>query len=122
MGRFFARGEDMKLAVRSVSVLVIALSLSFLYAKLPADKEKGKEVYAKGCQSCHGEKGEAKPGIAKMFPTIRPLGSKEVLSKTDDELVKYILKPTGKMPPAKLSNAEAADVIAYLREFAAAKK
>lgn len=113
----------MKFAIKSGLILVMVLSLSLLYAAAPADKEKGKELYAKTCVSCHSETGVAKPAIEKMFAvTMKPLGSKEVQSKTDAELVKNILQPTGKMKPVKLSEAEAADVVAYLRTLTPPKK
>ncbi len=112
----------MKFAIKLALVLVVALSLSLLYATTPADKEKGKEIYTKSCQSCHSETGVAKPAIEKMFGPMKPLGSKEVQSKTDEELVKNILQPTGKMKPVKLSATEAADVVAFLRTLGTAKK
>ena len=113
----------MKFAIKLTLVLVIVLSLSFLYAASPADKVKGKELYVKHCVACHSDTGVAKPAIEKMFAvTMKPLGSKEVQSKTDAELVKSILQPTGKMKPVKLSEAEAADVVAYLRTLTPPKK
>ncbi len=113
----------MKAAIKLALILVIVLSLSFLYASAPADKVKGKELYAKSCVSCHAETGVAKPAIEKMFSvTMRPLGSKEVQGKTDAELAKNMLQPTGKMKPVKLSEAEAADIVAYLRTLTPPKK
>ena len=112
----------MKVAIKLALILVIVLSLSFLYATAPADKAKGKELYAKSCVSCHGETGVAKPAIEKMFTTMKPLGSKEVQAKTDADLAKNILQPTGKMKPVKLSEAEAADIVAYLRTLTPPKK
>jgi mono/diheme cytochrome c family protein len=111
----------MNAAIKLALILVIVLSLSFLYAA-PADKAKGKELYVKNCVSCHSETGVAKPAIEKMFTTMKPLGSKEVQSKTDADLVKNILQPTGKMKAVKLSEAEAADIVAYLRTLTPPKK
>ncbi len=113
----------MRIAIKLAAVMVIVLSLSFLYAATSADKAKGKEIYTARCVSCHSDTGVAKPAIEKMFGvTMRPLGSKEVQSKADAELIKNILQPAGKMKPVKLSEAEAADVVAYLRTLAPAKK
>jgi cytochrome c553 len=100
-------------------VLAIALSISVLYAVAPADAAKGKETFKKSCVMCHGEKGEGKPAIEKMYGvTMRALDSKEVQSKTDDVLVANILQPSGKMKPVNISKTDAADVVAYLRTLA----
>ncbi len=112
----------MKFTMKVTLALVVALSLSLLCAAAPADKEKGKEIYTKSCQSCHGANGEANAAIQKMLGTIHPLESKEVQSKTDAELAKNITQPTGKMKPFKFSSTEMADLIAFLRTFGAPKK
>jgi mono/diheme cytochrome c family protein len=108
----------MRFAMKLALVLVIALSITILYAAAPADAAKGKEIYKKTCISCHGEKGEVKPAIEKMFGKMSALDSKEVQSKTDDALITYILQPTGKMKPANISKTDAADVVAFLRTLA----
>lgn len=80
------------------------------------DARKGKTLYSSKCSLCHGDSGEGKPAIAKMFKvTLRPLGSKEVQARNDEDFEKIILKGNGKMKPVALKAAEAADVIAYLR-------
>jgi len=113
----------MKVAINIALISVLVLSLSLLYAAVSADKEKGKALYTARCVSCHSDTGAAKPAIEKMFGvTMKPLGSKEVQSKTDAELVKNILQPSGKMKPVKLTEAEAADVVAYLRTLTPPKK
>ena len=111
----------MRVAFRIALISVIVLSLSLPYA-VSADKEKGKALYTAKCVACHSDTGIAKPAIEKMFGAMKPLGSKEVQSKSDAELVKNILQPTGKMKPVKLAEAEAADIVAYLRTLTPPKK
>jgi mono/diheme cytochrome c family protein len=109
----------MKFAMKLALFFMIALSITILYAAAPADAAKGKEIYKKSCVTCHGEKGEIKPAIEKMFTVkMRALDSKEVQSKTDDVLVTNILQPSGKMKPINISKTDTADVVAFLRTLA----
>jgi len=113
----------MKLSLKLALVLVLVICVSLLFAAGKGDAKKGKEIFTAKCVQCHGEKGEGRPAIEKMFSVkMRPLSSKEVQSKTDEQLQKEVLDGNGKMKPVKLAQAEAADVIAYTRTLAAEKK
>ena len=80
-----------------------------------ADAAAGKTVYANQCRKCHGPDGNGNPTIAKMLKVdIKPLSS-AVQGKSDADLKKDILNGTGKMKPVKISEAEASDVVAYIR-------
>ena len=53
---------------------------------------------------------------AQKFVTQRPLASKEVQARTDEELKQVILKGQGKMKPvAGVTEKQAADVVAFVR-------
>jgi len=83
-----------------------------------ADASAGKAVYAKRCQSCHGAGGEGNANVAKMLKaTMKPLADSSVQSKSDDELKKEITNGVGKMKPVKLTDAEATDVVAYVKSL-----
>jgi len=87
---------------------------------MAADVAAGKEVFAKKCVSCHGAAGEGKDSIAKMMKVeLKPLGSREVQSKSDADLQKVITDGVGKMKPVKDVDAKSADnVVAFLRTLA----
>ncbi len=113
----------MKITLKIAFVCVLALSVSLLLAAAKGDAKKGKDLFATRCSQCHGEKGEGKPAIAKMFNvTLKPLAGTDAQGKTDDQLTKIILNGNGKMKPVKLSETEAADTMAFLRALAAEKK
>ena len=87
----------------------------FVLASDKGDAIKGKEVFANRCAVCHGESGKGKEAIAKMFNvTMKNLGSEEVQSIDDATLKKDILEGNGKMRPVRLTDQEAADVIAFI--------
>ncbi|MGH9787613.1 MAG: c-type cytochrome [Candidatus Acidiferrales bacterium] len=97
------------------------LGLAVLVALAPVlwasgNAEAGKAVFDKKCASCHAKDGAGNPGIAKALKVeLRHLGSKEVQAKSDGELKKDTVEGIGKMKGIKLSDAEIADVIAYVR-------
>ena len=80
------------------------------------DAQAGKAAYDKQCSSCHGTDGMAKDAVAKMLKVEIPhLGSQQVQSKSDADLQKIIVEGIGKMRPQKMSDKDAANVVAYLR-------
>jgi len=81
-----------------------------------ADAAAGKTIYMAKCKGCHAADGAGNPTIAKMMGvTMKPLGSKAVQAKSDADLKKDSTAGTGKMKPVKLTDAEATDVVAFLR-------
>jgi cytochrome c len=98
-----------------ISCLILILPI-FVLAFESADAAKGKELFSSRCAACHGDSGEGKKEIAKMFDvTMLPLGSKKVQSLDDAALKKIIIEGKGKMKPVKMSDQEAADVVAFVR-------
>jgi mono/diheme cytochrome c family protein len=113
----------MKYPLKLALVLVLVLSVPLLYASAQGNAKTGKDLFTNKCATCHGDKGEGKPAIEKMFNVkMRPLTSKEVLSKGDEQLKKNILEGNGKMKPVKLTDSEAADILAYIHSLAPVKK
>jgi mono/diheme cytochrome c family protein len=96
-----------------IATLALVVSAGLSWAGVP----EGKEVYTAKCAPCHGANGEGKAAIAKMYNvTQRPLASKEVQARTDEELKQVILKGQGKMKPvAGVTEKQAADVVAFMR-------
>ncbi len=107
----------MKFVFKLALVAVVILAVSLLaVAQQKAEVKKGETLYAKHCTNCHGPKGEGKPAIAKaMGVTMKPLSSPDIQGMTDADLQKAILEGKGKMKPVKVTNTEAADIVAYIR-------
>ena len=70
---------------------------------------EGKALYEAKCQKCHKADGS---GMAAM--KMRALGSAEVQAKSDAQLMKDSAGG-GKMPKQVLTDAQAADLVAYIR-------
>ncbi len=105
----------MKNWMKAALILSVMLALPLL-AVSGGDAEKGKALYTGKCAMCHGADGAGKDAMAKALKVeFKHLGSKEVQSKKDAELKKDLVEGNGKMKPVKLTDEEAANVIAYLR-------
>ena len=98
-------------------ILSCAMVLGISMVPAIAGPTEGKEVFDKSCKGCHGAQGQGNPGIAKMLKVeLRPLGSKEVQAKSDEDLKKVITQGQGKMKPiTSLSKKQVDDVVAFLR-------
>ena len=103
-----------------VVLILMAAVLIWVTPLIAADTAAGKDLYGKKCASCHGANGEGKEAIAKMFNVeMKPLTSKDVLSKTDADLKKVMLEGSGKMKAVKDLDAKGADdIVAYMRSLA----
>ena len=107
----------MRLWISLASLALTAVTASALLAS-PGDAQAGKAVYDSKCKTCHGANGEGNAVLAKTLKvTLKDLKSKEVQSKSDDELKKDSTAGTGKMQPVKgLTDKQASDLIAFLRD------
>ena len=106
---------------KTIHRLLIAITSTALTA-VAADVQAGKMVFEKSCRMCHGPDGNGNPAIAKALNvTMRPLSSAEVQARSNEEIKKIILEGNGKMKPVKLTDAQVADMIAYLRSLAKSK-
>ena len=105
----------MKSWMKAGLILAVILAMPLL-AVSGGEAEKGKALYGSKCAMCHGAGGEGKDAMAKALKVeFKHLSSKEVQAKKDAELKKDILEGNGKMKPVKLTDEEAANVIAFLR-------
>ena len=89
---------------------VFTLLLAFGAAQAFGAAADGKAVYDAKCKSCHKADGSGMPAMK-----MRALSSAEVQAKSDDELKKNITAGVGKMKAQTVTDAQAADLVAYLR-------
>lgn len=108
------------MSLRRPVVLCIGLFLSIRgltaqeHSYTPADIENGAKLYQSSCAGCHGPSGDAIPGINLGRGQFRR-------ATTDSELIAIIQKgiPNTAMPPSSFSEAQAGQLVAYLRTTAA---
>jgi len=94
--------------MRFLPVCAVLLTLGAVQAF--AGAPEGKAVYDAKCKMCHKPDGS---GMAAM--KMRALGSAEVQAKADADLKKDITAGNGKMKPVAVSDAQAGDLVAYIR-------
>ena len=83
------------------------------------DAKAGKTLYDSKCKTCHAADGSGNPALAKTLKVeFKPLASKEIQAKTDDQIKKQITEGGGKMQPVKgLSDKQVQDAIAFVRSL-----
>jgi len=101
-------------------VLLTLIVVASLLATETGDAKKGKTVYTRACQKCHGADGNGVEAIAKALKvTLIPLRAEEVQKKSDEEIGKLITEGVGKMKKVQgLSPQDVKDVIVYVRTMA----
>ncbi|KAB2641236.1 MAG: cytochrome c [Verrucomicrobia bacterium] len=90
-----------------------------LWIAAPAAFGGGAEVYAKNCASCHGKDGKGETVMGKKAKVKDYTDAKVQASFTDAEALKMILEGKEKMKAYKdkVTEAEAKELVAYIRTF-----
>ena len=98
-------------------ILLPLLAAPLMIASGKGDATKGKALFGR-CAMCHGNSGEGNAAIGKALNVAMPDLSSQVVQSLDDAaLKKVIVEGKGKMQAVKLSDAEAEDVIAFIRSL-----
>lgn len=76
----------------------------------PADIERGGQIYLSNCVTCHGPNGDGVTGVNLFSGSFRH-------ATTDQDLINIIKSglPGTPMPPFNLQDAQAGQIVAYLR-------
>jgi mono/diheme cytochrome c family protein len=100
-------------------VLVVAAGAQRAHAQAP----DGKALYEENCRKCHGVRGTPPKTMKEKFPKIATFDEAFITKRTDDSVVKVLMKGVGKAEDMKsfkdkLSPDEMAAVAKYVRELA----
>lgn len=97
-------------------IALIGLALALAIPTIAAAQAKGQDVFKSKCAMCHGPDGSASTGMGKSMG-LKPLSSPEVQKMSDADMTALITNGKGKMPAnkGKLTDAQIADVVAYVR-------
>ena len=108
--------------LRCLQMLTCALIALPAYpaAKSDGDPVAGRALYEKSCRMCHGATGQGNPGMVKSSKgAMEDLSSKEVQSRSDEQLAKDIAGGTAQKKPIKpLAEQQMKDVLAFVRTLA----
>ncbi len=105
---------------RAPPILLLGLAVSG--SALAAEAAKGQSVYTANCMACHGVEGDGKgPAAMALDPKPTDFTSPAFWEGREDKELKKVIK-TGKpgtpmAPFPQLSDADVANLIAYLRKF-----
>jgi mono/diheme cytochrome c family protein len=107
-----------KLAVFGMAVPVLAAAL-FTWAPPPVSAEAdGAADFKAKCANCHGTDGKGATPVGKAMK-LRDLGSAEVQSQSDEELLNIVSKGKGKMPGYEktLGADKCKELVAFMRSL-----
>ena len=97
------------IAIVAANSLAIAQTPASSASSLAGNSDNGKQLYVTYfCWSCHGSNGRAGGAAPAIAPSTR----------TGEDLIKYVRKPRGPMPPytsKSISDRDLADIAAFLR-------
>lgn len=87
---------------------------------MPSFGADGAATFKAKCAACHAADGSGSTPTGKKL-ALRPLGSAEVQTQSDDELAAIVTTGKGKMPAygSKLSEADIKALVAHIRSLAA---
>ena len=103
-----------------LAVLFVAFAgVRVVHAQAP----DGKALYEENCRKCHGVRGTPPKTMKEKFPKIATFDAEFIAKRTDDSVVKILMKGVGKAEDMKsfkdkLSADEMAAVAKYVRELA----
>lgn len=105
-----------------VPIALLAITFPALVHSQKHESDKGEQVYQQLCAGCHGVDGRAQTETAHRVGAA-DLTSAVVQDQSDSQLSKVIKEGRGKMPPwsGKLDDSDIRAVVAYIRQFRAAK-
>jgi mono/diheme cytochrome c family protein len=87
-----------------------------------AQAPDGKALYEENCRKCHGVRGTPPKTMKEKFPKIATFDETFIAKRSDDSVVKVLMKGVGKAEDMKsfkdkLSPEEMAAVAKYVREL-----
>lgn len=111
------------MTIRFRAVLTVALGLLAAGSSRARAQADGKALYEESCRKCHGVRGTPPKTMKEKFPKIATFDEAFIAKRTDDSVVKVLMKGVGKADDMKsfkdkLSPEEMAAVAKYVRQLA----
>ena len=97
-------------------VYALAFAVLCLIVVQPVSAQSGADLFKAKCAMCHGPDGKGQTTMGKNFG-LRPLSSPEVQKQSDAQLKDIVLKGKGKMPAQKVTDAQAGDLVKFVRSL-----
>ncbi len=97
-------------------VYALAFTVLCLMVVQPVLAQSGADLFKQKCAMCHGPDGKGQTAMGKNMK-LRDLSSADVQKQSDAILKDIALKGKGKMPAPKITDAQASDVVKFIRSL-----
>jgi cytochrome c551 len=97
-------------------VYALAFAVLCLMVVQPMSAQSGADLFKTKCAMCHGPDGKGQTTMGKNMK-VRDLSSADVQKQSDAQLKDIVLKGKGKMPAQKITDAQAGDVVKFVRSL-----
>jgi len=106
-----------------IAAAFLLLTVGATARRLHAQAPDGKVLFEENCRKCHGVRGTPPKTMKEKFPKIATFDEAFIAKRSDDSVVKVLMKGVGKAEDMKsfkdkLSPDEMAAVAKYVRELA----
>ena len=107
-----------KRLTRVLILCMLVIGLVALFSGPSRAQNAGETLFKGKCAACHGPDGKGEVPMGKKLGA-KDLGSPEVQSQSDAQLVETVTKGKNKMPAydGKLSKEQITQLVAYVREL-----
>jgi len=98
--------------------MVYALAFAVLCLMLvqPMSAQSGADLFKAKCAMCHGPDGKGQTTMGKNMK-LSDLASADVQKLSDAQMKDIVLKGKGKMPAQKVTDAQAGDLVKFVRSL-----
>ena len=113
--------------IRPIVVAMLVAAFSTGARRAHAQAPDGKALYEENCRKCHGVRGTPPKTMKEKFPKIATFNEEFIEKRSDDSVVKVLMKGVGKAEDMKsfkdkMSPEEMSAVAKYVRELALKSK
>jgi cytochrome c551 len=97
-------------------IYALAFAVLCLMVVQPMSAQSGADLFKTKCAMCHGPDGKGQTTMGKNMK-LSDLASADVQKLSDAQMKDIVLKGKGKMPAQKVTDAQAGDLVKFVRSL-----
>jgi mono/diheme cytochrome c family protein len=97
-------------------IYALVFAVLCLMVVQPMSAQSGADLFKAKCAMCHGPDGKGQTAMGKNMK-LSDLASADVQKLSDAQMKDIVLKGKGKMPAQKVTDAQAGDLVKFVRSL-----